>query len=122
MNVNVELDYLCIRFSAGEKVAYFTGDLVFPLSAISSINQSDRATSSWGHELVPGEGAARGMFIPGLTRGGRFYDFRLKSWQFVVLEAGQVPLIVELVGQRFTRLIFGDLPNVGSLVNAVIRP
>lgn len=104
-------DALQVRFTTVEKVLGIVRDHSYPLSSVSS-----------AHVEADGLAAVRGLRAPGLGVPGRrkVGTFRGHGRSLVSVRRGQPAAVVDLEGQRFTRLVIGtaDAPAVVSTLQA----
>lgn len=109
--LTVVADAVQVRFTPAEKVLGLVRDHSFPLSAVSSARVES-----------PGLAAAHGIRAPGLALPGlrRVGTWRGRGRSLVSVRRDQPAVVVDLVGQRFDRLVIGvdDAEAVAGLLQA----
>jgi hypothetical protein len=107
-------DFLIVRLSVMEKVFCLNGDLHIPVSHVRGATEDD------GFHRVNLGIRLPGTDIPGLLKAGTFVSGADK--QFVCLKRALQPLVIELAGFKFTRLVVGvpDARADAACINAVI--
>lgn len=97
--LNVVGDVLQVRFSGAEKVLGLVRDHSFPLSSVSSVRVERSGLAAAQGLRAPGLG------LPGLRKIG---TWRGHGRTLVSASHDQPAVVVDLVGQRFDRLVIGS--------------
>lgn len=107
-------DTLCVHLAAWEKLAALRGDLRVPLGRVRGATEDDGFGGSALGLRLPG------THIPFVLSAGTF--FKKGDRQFVCTRRTLQTIVIELAGDRWTRLVIGvsDAHGAAARINAAV--
>ncbi|MEX0141676.1 hypothetical protein MRBLMS1_002511 [Massilia sp. LMS1-1-1.1] len=106
-------DALTIRLALREKLASFQGNLCIPLQHVRGATDDDGFRGAALGLRAPGTN------LPGVISAGTYH--KGGDRQFVFMTRGMQPLVIELQGEKWARLVLGvpDARAMAARINAL---
>ena len=103
-------DQLEVRLTVTEKIAGLRGNIRVPASAVAAVEVADQPLSAVAGVRAPG------LHLPGRTKIGTWRHAGRKT--FAVARRGVPAIRVDLVGQRYDRLVISQ-PDAATVAEAL---